>query len=190
MLVRVQGGYVNLATISEAEVHDDGGVTLYWGTRHRRCEGFDATTVRKGLEALTGKAPPLPPDEPPQRAVQEMEPMRPRSEEKENGGPAILQLRAAPTAAPSRMAAAAEMDLGGQRRDLTDDDDDEEKEESALSRRADLVKDFEPIASLSHKHRGAFLAAVEKAADFNHLPPKYRRLIQDAEAQRRAQLRR
>lgn len=190
MLVRVQGGYVNLATISEAELHDDGGVTLYWGTRHRRCEGFDATTVRKGLETLTGKAPPT--SDPPHRGTQAQamamelprEPAPSREEKENGGGPAILQLRAAPSPA-------ADLDHDDAKENLLDDEEDDgEKAESALSRRADLVKSFEPIASLSHKHRGAFLAAIEKAADFNHLPPKYRRMIQDAEAQRRAQLRR
>jgi hypothetical protein len=70
------------------------------------------------------------------------------------------------------------------------DERDEESKGTALSRRADQAMAYEPLASLSYKHRGSFLAAVAKAADFSHLSPKYRKLLQEAEAAQRAAQRR
>jgi len=170
MLVRLQGGYANLATISEAELHED-GVILHWGAHCQKYTGADAAAVCRGLEQLAGGTPPA------TAAPARREPPPVET------APAILPLHIGDgTTPPDPFAVAAAA--------AEDDDDGEAPAASALSRRVDLVRKFEPIASLSHKHRGAFLSAVEKAADFNHLPPKYRRLIQDAEANRRAELRR
>lgn len=191
MLVRTQGGYANLATISTADLHDDGGITLHWGAQTQHYEGEDAAALRAGLERLTaGTAPPR--ENGRQAAADEHEPPRQRQSEEDAARP-ILLLHSDRNRRPAR---AAEMPVPNapaanplEALNDVEFDDDEAPLESALSRRVDLVKSFEPLASLSHKHRGAFLAAVAKASDFNHLPPKYRRMIQDAESQRRADLR-
>src|SRR5579862_3451557 len=56
MLIRTQTGYTNLATISDAELHHDGGVTLHWGKHVRRYAGSDAAALREALEMLAGVA--------------------------------------------------------------------------------------------------------------------------------------
>jgi hypothetical protein len=179
MLVRTQGGYVNLATITEAVLHADDSVTLHWGARGKNYTGRDAATLRQVLEAFAGNmrtqgiaATPRPHEEEerPDRAWAAAPPLlKMHSEQRRHGS--------------SPRDGNADLTAGNEA------EDESPKQVSALTRRVAQVMTFEPIASLSHKLRGVFLAAVEKATDFNHLAPKHRRLIQEAEACRRDQLR-
>jgi len=49
MLVRTQGGYVNLATITEAVLNEDDSVTLHWGARGKNY--YNDAAKRLGFEA-------------------------------------------------------------------------------------------------------------------------------------------
>ena len=189
MLIRTETGYANLATISDAELHDDGGVTLHWGKHVCRYAGSDAAALRQALEMLAGVAD-VP--SPVVAAPEVREPAR-AVERREESAPSVLKFQSRESlfpqdaeVSPAPVNGTAEAELP-----LIENDEEEEpaKQESALSRRAHLVLKTEPIASLSHKQKTLFLSAVEKALDFNHLPPRFRRLLQDAEARRREELR-
>jgi hypothetical protein len=183
MLIRMQGGYVNLATIIEAELNEDESVTLHWNARSQNYTGLDAATLRQVLENLAGNmrrqdivATPL---------AQEEEEGLDRAWETESRDAASESPFLKMHTEPSRPRSAT-VDANAE---LPSDDEtaaEDPKQHSALSRRVAQVMSFEPIASLSHKLRGVFLAAIDKATDFNHLAPKHRRLIQEAEACRRA----
>jgi len=194
--VRIQAGYVNLATISEAELREDGTITLHWNSHSKRYAGADAVMLRHGLDMLAGCSTASSDSGvvPASEEEEELDPAWDSVPHEETVSPPVLKLHAAQT--PSQHArefetAGAGLAEAKARPGSTEaaDDDELSKPESALSRRAQLVMGFEPIASLSHKQQGVFLAAIEKAADFNHLSPKHRRLLQDAEARRREELR-
>jgi hypothetical protein len=194
MLIRTQSGYVNLATISEAELHDDGDVTLHWGAHTKRYAGHDAAALHQVLEMLAGVAgvlsePALPS---PHDNGAEQDQTR-AAEGRAAASPHTLKLHDQDGLFPSDSDHEPAPHTGGnlveEAADGMEDVDGPAQPESALSRRADLVRKFEPIASLSHKQQGVFLAAIEKAGDFNHLAPKFRRMIQQAEARRREELR-
>lgn len=174
MLVRVQSGFVNLATIGAAELPEDGGVTLRWDTRSVTYTDADAKVIRTALAKMAGEI---------SVGADEVRPA-PRS----GGHAPATTAQEEPSASP-----ALKLHAEPHRHAVSSDETDgsnAEPEETALARRADLVMAYEPLASLSHKVRGSFLTAIANAGDFNHLPPKYRKLLQAAEAARRAEQRR
>lgn len=195
MLIPTQNGYTNLGTISEAEMHGDGGVTLHWGTHAKRYNGRDAVVIRQALDMLAGLGG-APREAGLSMAHEEEEGLDQQwaaTEEESSSAPRTLKLHAQESLfgeeVPEPPLSATRSAEVNEAVDESGPDDEAAKHESALLRRAHLVMKYEPIASLSHKLRGVFLAAIEKAADFNHLAPKFRRLIQEAESRRREDLR-
>jgi hypothetical protein len=170
MLVRTQAGYVNLLTISEAELREDGSVSLCWGKHSKRYTGPDAAALRAALERMAGsafvskEAPPAGPreDEPPMTPVLKFVPQQEQR----------ASLFDEEALAPVVAAVAEEVE-------------EPPAHDSALTRRVAQVLDYEPLASLTPKHREAFLGAVEKASDFANLAPRYRKMLEQAETARR-----